>query len=75
MEIDLINMGNNPLNHEMEQAHKFITRTLNTAIKKLEGIRLNMPCSKEKGKRRSVALHLRAVLRLKRGIVVDEEIM
>ena len=38
----LINMGNNPLHHEIEQLDKMITRILNTARNKVEGMRWNM---------------------------------
>ena len=68
-------MGNNPLHHEMEQVDKLVTRILNTAKKKVEGMRRNVPCSKEKEKRRSVVLCLKEVLRLKRGIAIDDGMM
>ena len=74
MEQDLINMGNNQLNHEMEQVDKLVTRMLNTARKKAEGMRRDVPHSKEKEKR-YVALCLKEVLRLKRGIAGDEVMM
>ena len=48
IEQDLINMENNLLNHEMEQVDMLITRTANPERKKMEGMRHNVPCSKEK---------------------------
>ena len=62
VEQGLMSIENNPLNHVMEQVDKLITRILNTARKKVEGMRRNMPHSKEKEKRRSMLLCLKEML-------------
>ena len=69
---DLTSIGSNPLNYEMEKVHELTTRTLNAARKKVEGMARNAPCSKEKEKRRPMALCLKAVLQMKRGIAADK---
>ena len=43
-------MVNNPLYHEMEKVDKTITRMLNTARNKVEGLRRNMQRSKDREK-------------------------
>ena len=50
VEQDLINKKNNPFHHEMEQVHALITSMLNLIRKKVEGMRRNVSCSKEKDK-------------------------
>ena len=59
----------------MEQIDIIITRMLNTATKKVEGMKRNIPYSKEKRKRRATVLYYKAVLRKMKGIAIDEEIM
>ena len=59
VEQDLINVVNNTLNYEMEQVDRLIRRFLNAARKKVEEMRRNIPCSKEKETRRSMTLCLK----------------
>ena len=54
----------NVLNHEdIERIDNLITRILNTARKKVEGIKRNIPFSKEKESQRATKLYWKAYIR------------
>ena len=65
VEQDMINMENNASHHEIKQVCKMITRMLNTARKKQKEWDGTCHVQTKKEKRRYMALHLKAVLRLK----------
>ena len=62
------------INQELEQVDEIITRMLNNAAKKVEGMKRSMPHSKEKEKRRSMVLHCKMKLRELKGSVIDIEL-
>ena len=54
---------------------KIITRILNMATKKVEGMKQTILFSYEKEKRRSIVLYCKMKLREMKGIVVDEDLI
>ena len=71
LENDLYRMQVSYLNHELEQIDETITTILNTATKKVEGMRRTIPFSNEKEKRRSMVLYCKMKLRQLKGAAVD----
>ena len=59
---------------QMEHFDEIITRMLNAATKSVEGMRRNVPFSKEKEMRRAAALHWKMEIRRIKGINVDEQL-
>ena len=56
---------------QMKNFDNIITRMLNTATKSVEGMKRNVPFSKEKEKRRAAVLHWKIETRRLKGINVD----
>ena len=56
---------------QMEQYDNIITRILNVATKSVEGMKRNVPFSKEKEKRRATVLYWKMEIRRIKGINVD----
>ena len=63
LENDLYLMEVSCLNQEIEQVDQTIMDILNTATKKIEGMRRTIPYSQEKEKRRSMVLYCKMKLR------------
>jgi len=59
---------------QLEHFDELITRILNTATKSVEGMKRNIPFSKEKEKRRAAVLYWKMEIRRIKGINVDNQL-
>ena len=71
VEDDLSRMENSFSNQEIETIDEVITRMFTATTKKVEGMKRNVPCSKEKEKRKSLVSCYKMRMRELKGGIVD----
>ena len=67
LEVQIAKMFHHLSNEQIEKTDETITRILNTATKRVEGIKRNIPFSQEKQKRRTAKSHWKDVVKMKKG--------
>ena len=75
LENELNEMMKSTIYHQIETVDIIIIKIINTATKKVEGMKRNVPYSNEKKRCRASLLYSKIQLRKCKGIVVDEDIM